>query len=366
MIIDSHVHVFPNLGGSSGFSDAKQHSKYTQHNMASHHQPIRDMSDNSIVRIQTLCQENDFSLAGLNKVDFRGAGYGRMAWTFNGKDNYIQYLPPNITGLSAPPELMIAQMDYVGIDKAVLQTGHLYGRLNKYLSNAIKKFPDRFWGLAMVDEWKADSMSQLKVIDRLINKLELDGLWFQTSNLELHGRSETIDDPIFYPFWDHIRNLNIPIYMNVTSANPGPDAYLKQLKAFDNWLHKYTDIPVVYPHGLSLFRFKHKDSFAIPEKAWKPLMAPNLIVEILIPIFQGAIWEYPFVESRPIIKEYYTRLGAEKLAWGSDMPNVERHCTYKQSLDYLRNHCKFISPTDMQKICGGNLYKLFSNRHINN
>ena len=76
--------------------------------------------------------------------------------------------------------------------------------------------------------------------------------------------------------------------MNVTSANPGPDAYLKQLKAFDNWLHKYTDIPVVYPHGLSLFRFKHKDSFAIPEKAWKPLMAPNLIVEILIPIFQGA------------------------------------------------------------------------------
>ena len=140
MIIDSHVHAFPNLGGSSGFSDAKQHSKYTQHNMASHHQPIRDMSDNSIVRIQTLCQENDFSLAGLNKVDFRGAGYGRMAWTFNGNDNYIQYLPPNITGLSAPPELMIAQMDYVGIDKAVLQTGHLYGRLNKYLSNAIKKF----------------------------------------------------------------------------------------------------------------------------------------------------------------------------------------------------------------------------------
>ena len=94
-------------------------------------------------------------------------------------------------------------------------------------------------------------------------------------------------------------------------------------------------------------------------------MAPNLIVEILIPIFQGAIWEYPFVESRPIIEEYYTRLGAEKLAWGSDMPNVERHCTYKQSLDYLRNHCEFISPADMKKICGENLDRLFSNKYIN-
>ena len=90
MIVDSHVHAFPNLGSSSGFSDTEQHAQYTQHNMASHHQPVRDLSDNSIVTIQTLCQENDFSLAGLKKVNFRGAGYGRMAWTFNGKDNYIQ------------------------------------------------------------------------------------------------------------------------------------------------------------------------------------------------------------------------------------------------------------------------------------
>ena len=83
------------------------------------------------------------------------------------------------------------------------------------------------------------------------------------------------------------------------------------------------------------------------------------MAEILIPIFQGAIWEYPYVEAQPIIREYYERLGPDRLAWASDMPNVERHCTYRQSLDYLRLHCDFIPPDDMAKICGGNIARLF-------
>ena len=41
------------------------------------------------------------------------------------------------------------------------------------------------------------------------------------------------------------------------------------------------------------------------------------------------------------------------------MPNVERHCTYKQSLDYLRLHCDFIPAEDRAKICGGNVARLF-------
>jgi len=41
------------------------------------------------------------------------------------------------------------------------------------------------------------------------------------------------------------------------------------------------------------------------------------------------------------------------------MSNVERHCTYRQSLDYLRNHCDFIPAKGMNKICGGDVARLF-------
>jgi len=98
---------------------------------------------------------------------------------------------------------------------------------------------------------------------------------------------------------------------------------------------------------------------SVPPEAWKILSAPNVMFEVVLPIFQGAIYEYPFVETHPIVREYYERFGPDRLAWGSDMPNVERHCTYKQSLDYLRFHCDFIPPDEMAKICGGNVARMF-------
>ena len=83
----------------------------------------------------------------------------------------------------------------------------------------------------------------------------------------------------------------------------------------------------------------------IPEAAWEAIDAPNVISELLFPIFQGAVFDYPFREVQPIIREYYERLGPKRLCWGSDLPNVERHATYRQSLAYLRDYCDFIPKT---------------------
>jgi predicted TIM-barrel fold metal-dependent hydrolase len=44
--------------------------------------------------------------------------------------------------------------------------------------------------------------------------------------------------------------------------------------------------------------------------------------------------------------------GAHRLVWGSDMPNVERFCTYKQSLDYVRRYCPFLTAREKDLILG--------------
>jgi predicted TIM-barrel fold metal-dependent hydrolase len=46
--------------------------------------------------------------------------------------------------------------------------------------------------------------------------------------------------------------------------------------------------------------------------------------------------------------------GAAKLIWGSDMPNVERFCTYRQCVDYVRSYCSFLTPAEKDQILGGN------------
>jgi len=358
MIVDSHAHVFPPMGGPSGHRSTREHMRYVQHLLLFHHMPVHRVSDDARVDVPPPYDGDDLSIAGLSDVNYRSAGFGRFAWTIDGVDYRRLYLPPTLTDLKAPPELMVAQMDYVGVDRAVIQTGHIYGRLNRYISNAVRKFPDRLWGLAMIDEWRADRPSQIRALDRAINDMGLHGVWFQSSNLALHNRAEMLDDPVFSPFWDRVSELHVPVFWYVTSS-PGRDAYMRELAAFGRWVRQHPAIPTMLTHGLPLSRFMENGEITIPEEVWEHMSAPNVMVEFLIPIFQGAIWEYPYVEARPIVRQYYERLGPDHLAWGSDMPNVERHCTYRQSLDYLRRHCDFIPPGDMDKICGGNVARLF-------
>ena len=84
-----------------------------------------------------------------------------------------------------------------------------------------------------------------------------------------------------------------------------------------------------------------------------------MYTEILIPILMGGVWEYPYAEAQPYIRAYYERIGPDRLIWGSDLPNVERHCTYEQSLGHLSRHCDFILPAHMAKITGENTRSLF-------
>lgn len=359
MIIDSHGHVFPPLGGPSGFRTAREHLRYVQHPLLFHHQPVNRLSDNAIVEREPLYDGRDLSLDGLIEADFRGGGHGKLLWTRDGEDYSTQYLPPTLTRLSAPPELMVAQMDYVGVDKAVLQSGHLYGRLNRYLADAVAKYPDRFWAMALVDEWRVDQAGQIRSLDRAINELGLHGVWFQTGHLKAHKRTERLTDPLFRPFWDAVRDMGVPVFWHVTSAEPGPEAFIDELEALAEWTQLYPDVQGFFTHGIPLSRFMAKGNVAIPERVWTLLGQTNTLAEILIPIFQSAVWDYPYAEARPVIGEYYERLGPSRLAWGSDMPNVERHCTYRQSLDYLRLYCDFIPKADMELICGGNVAHLF-------
>ena len=52
--------------------------------------------------------------------------------------------------------------------------------------------------------------------------------------------------------------------------------------------------------------------------------------------------------------------GAGKLVWGSDMPNLERFCTYRQCVDYVRKHCLFLTAGEKDAVLGGNAAQLFN------
>ena len=142
----------------------------------------------------------------------------------------------------------------------------------------------------------------------------------------------------------------------VTPSLPTMENYLRELDRLDRWLEGHPDIPCVLTHGFAPELLEG----TIPDPVARLLSRDNLLIELLYPIHWGRLHDYPWPELRPVIERQIDLAGASRLVWGSDMPNVERNCTYRQSGEYLsRMLGGTASPHDLALIMGGNMARLF-------
>src|SRR5688500_6316476 len=88
----------------------------------------------------------------------RSLHYGMISWG----QQEVRLLPPMPGKTSFPPEVLLENMDWAGVDKAVLLQGSFYGEANDYVAQAVKRWPDRFIGAAYVDPWTPDAATQFE------------------------------------------------------------------------------------------------------------------------------------------------------------------------------------------------------------
>jgi predicted TIM-barrel fold metal-dependent hydrolase len=353
VIVDSHFHIFPFLGGANGFASVEERMKLMQLGMR-HTQPRRKR-DGAIIAEPTLWDGKTEGYAGLLDVNFRAGKYGRYEWDKDGETYYTEGFPPSLQNMECTADYMVAQMDYIGVDVAVLQNDYLYGHLNDYFADAVRTYPSRCIGTIKVTEAEAYTDPQLRVVERYAREYGFKGLFFQRGELRLAGRTDELDDPKFRPLWEELRRLGLMLFLH---------------HFFDEWrqmarvAERYPDMPIV--HTLPTWNFPRDGIGRMPREGKVHLRQdirdllslPNVYCEIG-PIAYGAMYEYPYTEMIPTFRYYYEEFGASKFLWGSDMPNLERWCTYLQGLDYLRLHWNFISKEDMALITGGNAARIF-------
>jgi predicted TIM-barrel fold metal-dependent hydrolase len=361
VIVDGHAHVFPRLGAGAGFRSPDEHRRYLQRHMSTHPQGGRRVRDNAPVGGELLRTPDRNDLDSLPDVNFRVGDFGRLEWeAAAGVDQqsepcYLQFLPPHLEDTTARPERMLAQMQYLGVDRALLQSGKLYGITNRYLADVVRRWPDRFRGCATVDEDRADV--QVEALQEAIRRLGLSALYFSNDGFAAGGYQRRFDDARYFPFWEAVDALEVPVLWDIRFAVRRSQAdYMAEAVRLGGHLRRFPRIQNVLTHGLPASTL---DGGQIRDDLWATLREPNLTVELLFPLLHGATWEYPYLEAQAIVRELHARLGPTKLLWGSDMPNVERSCTYRQSLDYLRRHCRFISAADLDLIVAGNADRLY-------
>ena len=351
MVIDNHAHIFPFLGGKSGYGTVDEHLTICQRAMHEHLvQPARKSKDHAPIE-KKLWDSNDPTLKGKRNVGFRVGQFGRFEWNQDGEECYIQYMPPYLEHMVCTPYLLAAMMDYAGIDKAVLQCGAIYGRLNYYYAMVMDEFPtlrDRFLPLAQVDEQYAYDEAELKRLEHAVKHMGLRGLWF--------AADESSFGPKYRHFWKTVEEMNIPVFL---AFYPEKKTWLFLLKSLESWIEAYPKITCILPQAFPLSTVQYNDEIEIPDFAERIITGGQLYVEICYPVARGRIEDYPFPISRNAVKKLYDVFGPTKLVWGSDIPMVERHCTYAQSLKYLTDYCQFIPKRDMELIVVKNLAGIF-------
>src|SRR5262249_7625272 len=133
-----------------------------------------------------LFRSDDNTWAGLNDVNFRVGRFGRLEFSDDGEAYAIQYMPVGMQTIESPPEFMLAQMTYAGIDHVVLQGGGGYGAMNAFNAAAKNKYPAKFTGLMPADEAIADRPEVLAEVARAHRVLGLKGVYY-SHDFSRHG-----------------------------------------------------------------------------------------------------------------------------------------------------------------------------------
>jgi predicted TIM-barrel fold metal-dependent hydrolase len=157
-----------------------------------------------------------------------------------------------------------------------------------------------------------------------------------------------------------VRGLGIPVFWEIFGApDPGNEAhFLREIDRLNRFMERWPTIRGVWTHGFSPELLER-----MPAQLEELLHTEQLLVEILYPIYWARTHPYPFPELRTAVETLNKHVGSERLVWGSDMPNVERNCTYRQSLDYLPTLAEgWLGGADLDRILGLNVLQLFPKR----
>ncbi len=214
-----------------------------------------------------------------------------------------QMMPPYMLSGENSPEMLIANMNYAGVNAAVIVGEVMDGNQDEYFKAAKAKYPDRLKICAFYDEGEEYTLDGFDGIKICACKLKTPGL------LKL------------YDIFEKARNADkfVCIELEDGSAQTG------ELKEITEQL---PDLKIAIGHFGMVTRDGWKEQIKLARNE-------NVFVES-----GGITWLfnsefYPYPSAVRAINEAAEICGFDKLMWGSDYPRTMVEITYKMSFDFI-------------------------------
>jgi predicted TIM-barrel fold metal-dependent hydrolase len=231
-------------------------------------------------------------------------------------------------------EDLLAEMDTIGVDRAVMVPPSAVGFNNATCLEAAARHPDRLavMGLfnPLAEGWEAAIESWLSQPGMLGFRLSfLPGF-----SLFPVGPA----DESFEPFWAGCERLGIPVMVNI----PG------QIDAITEVMQRHPDVTLIIDHmGTRGSKPTVDESFGDIDKVLALAALPRVYVKLTgAPRYSRV--GYPFTDLIPPLRRLYDGFGPRRLMWGSDMTTMS--LPYRESLDLFRKDLPFLSAEDKEWI----------------
>ncbi|WP_227377659.1 amidohydrolase family protein [Haladaptatus halobius] len=254
-----------------------------------------------------------------------------------------EVLPPGWDGPYTARDL-ITDMNSNGVDESVVVTTPLYGRsirANEYTMRAIETFPNRLWGVGLVDFFQNDPEQVRADLRRVVGHHRMLGvrmhacLEYAEYPTELDRTANWILDDALETVWEEAMALDTSVFIF-------PKA--EQLPMIKEIAEEHPGVQFVIDH------------MAFPDETTAPDTSPwaafesvaeceNVAVKVSS-LPRSAKYEWPYKDLHGYVYALVEWFGSERLMLGSDYPWMDDWASYEDCLSWIEE-ASFLSARDI-------------------
>ena len=283
----------------------------------------------------------------------RGLGYGRIQV---GSEE-IQLMPAHNEETVYTGEMMVANMDWAGVERAVLLQGTFYGECNDYARKVAERHPARLLALAYVDPWRGDLEAQWEKVASFVGvKMECS---VKTGFLGLYPEAR-LDDPELNWFWGKLSESGKVLVLDL--GHIGGASY--QTEAVREIAVAYGELSIVIAHLGQPSPSIEKDQML--KSLWRGQIELGELANVYfdtaaLPAYAADVAGevYPYPSTRRWLQEAIESVGCEKVMWGTDQPGLLGHANLPQLVRLAERQFDFLAPKELARVMGLNALEVF-------
>ena len=282
-----------------------------------------------------------------------GLGFGRIE--VGGV--VTQLLPPyneatQFEATQFTAEMLIANMEWTGVDRVVLLQGSFYGECDEFVAEAISSHPEQLSGAMYADPWRSGY--------RELFEERFDALGFVAAKIEFSQRTglsglypdARLDAAQITWLWAALEERDKTIVLDLGTA--GDHSY--QTECVRRIAETHAGLRIVIAH-----LGQPRPSVEADANRWRMWheqidlgLLPNVWFDTSsLPNYDPAD-EYPYRTAERYLKLAIERIGTARILWGTDQPGLLGSANYPQLLAAARHHTASLEEDERRAILGRN------------